>query len=141
MRRYLLDTAPLAALLLGRPGAASRITPWIADHEVATSIMVYGEAIEYLRSFADFSRHHAALRTLLREVRPYALTYSILERYAEIRRALRRPHGLGLIGDADTLIAATALQHGLTVVTTDADFERVPDLNVLRIDREALRPR
>lgn len=71
MRRYLLDTAPLAALLLGRPGAASLVTPWISNHEVATSILVYGEALEYLQSFPDFAHHRAALRTLLRAVHPY----------------------------------------------------------------------
>lgn len=34
------------------------------------------------------------------------------------------PHGLGLIGDVDTLIAATALEHWLTIVTLDGDFAR-----------------
>ena len=141
MRRFLLDTPPLAALLLGRPGAARLITPWITEHEVATSILIYGEAIEYLKSFHDFASHRAALRTLLREVQPYGLTYPILERYAEIRRQLRPPHGPGLIGDVDTLIAATALERGLTVVTTDSDFERVPGLKVIRLDPETLRIR
>jgi predicted nucleic acid-binding protein len=68
---------------------------------------------------------------LLREVYPYFLTYAILDRYADIRWQLRPPHGPGLIGDIDTLIAATALERGLTVVTTDSDFERVPQLKVM----------
>jgi predicted nucleic acid-binding protein len=33
-----------------------------------------------------------------------------LEQYADIRRKLRPPQGPGLIGDTDTLIAATALE-------------------------------
>jgi PIN domain len=48
-----------------------------------------------------------------------------------LTRQLRPPHGPGLIGDIDTLIAATALKRGLTVVTTDGDFERVPQLKVM----------
>jgi predicted nucleic acid-binding protein len=64
-------------------------------------------------------------------VYPYFPTYSILERYADIRRALRRPYGPGLIGDIDTLIAATALDRNLTLVTMDSDYQRVPDLNVV----------
>jgi predicted nucleic acid-binding protein len=64
------------------------------------------------------------------EISPYFLTYSILERYADIRRQLRPPHGPGLIGDIDTLIAATALAHNLTIVTTDSDFQRVPGLEM-----------
>jgi predicted nucleic acid-binding protein len=43
---------------------------------------------------------------------------------------MRPPYGSGLIGDIDTLIAATALHYGLTLVTTDSDFTRVPDLRL-----------
>ena len=75
---------------------------------------------------------------LLREVRPYDLTYSILERYADLRRAMRKPYGPGLIDDTDTLIAATVLEYGLTVVTLDGDYTRVPGLSVMRLDRGAL---
>ncbi len=133
MRRYLLDTGPLAALLYGRPAAVSLIRPWMLDHEVATSILVYGEVIEYIKQRPDFQGHYAGLEALLGEVAPYFLTYSILERYADLRIGLRRA-GAGLIGDVDTLIAATALERDLTVVTTDGDFARVPDLKVTRID-------
>jgi predicted nucleic acid-binding protein len=56
-------------------------------------------------------------------------------------RQIRAPHGPGLIGDIDTLIAATAIERDLTVVTTDSDFERVPGLKVIRIDRAELRQR
>ena len=68
---------------------------------------------------------------------PYYLTHPIMERYADIRRELRR-RGLGLIGDVDTLIRATALERNLTVVTTDKDFERVPGLSVVSIARNTL---
>jgi predicted nucleic acid-binding protein len=46
-------------------------------------------------------------------------------------RQMRAPAGhlIGLIGDMDTLIAATALVHGLTVITIDSDFARVPGLS------------
>jgi len=71
----------------------------------------------------------------LREVSPYVPTFAILERYAELRRQLRPPHGPGLIGDIDTLIAATALEHGLTLVTTDTDYQRVPDLKLTLLPR------
>ncbi|MBI3979798.1 MAG: type II toxin-antitoxin system VapC family toxin [Chloroflexi bacterium] len=64
-----------------------------------------------------------------------------MERYADLRRQLQPPHGPGLIGDVDTLIAATALERGLTVVTTDADFERIPDLKLILIPRRSLEVR
>ena len=71
---------------------------------------------------------------MLDEIYPYYLTYPIHERYADIRRSLRPPFGKGLIGDVDTLIAATALEHNLTVVTVDRDFERVPGLKVMLVN-------
>lgn len=87
MIRYLLDTAPLAALLLGRAGADMLIRPWIQHRAVATSIIAYGEVVEYLRGFADCPQHHRALQWLLWEVQPYELTFETLDRYADIRRA------------------------------------------------------
>lgn len=138
MRRYLLDTTPLAAYFLGRPGAVSRIRPWIVNHEAATSALVYAEVIEYLQSLPDVARRARQLRRLLREVYPYTLTYAALERYAALRRQMR-PVRPGLIGDIDTLIAATALERNLTVVTSDGDFERVPGLQAIVIPRNSLR--
>lgn len=135
MRRYLLDTPAIAALLSNRPSAVALMRPWIVNNEAATSAVVYGEVIEYVKGRADYPRHQRALRTLLREVRPYSPTYAILERYADLRRSLRPPYGPGLIGDIDTLIAATALERGLTLVTTDSDFQRVPGLSLNLVPR------
>lgn len=138
MRRYLIDTALLAAYMNNRRAAVDLIAPWLRRREAATSILVYGEVVEHLKGRPDFPRHHAELRELLSEISPHFLTYPILERYADIRRALRPPRGPGVIGDIDTLIAATALERNLTVVTTDSDFERVPDLRVTLLPRRSL---
>lgn len=137
MREYLLDTPMVSALLFNRSAAVSLVQPWITRREVVTSILVYGEVIEYVRGQSDFARRRTDLRRLLRGVNPLALTYPIMERYAELRRAMRR-RGPGLIGDIDTLIAATALEYDLTVVTADLDFQRVPDLKVMIVPRAQL---
>jgi tRNA(fMet)-specific endonuclease VapC len=139
MKQYLLDANVLGAYLQDRPGALSLARAWIYNDEAATSIVVYGEITEYLKSFPEFSRHQAALRTLLRKVRPYPLTYALLEHYADLRRAMRPPYGPGLIGDIDTIIAATALHYGLTLVTTDGDFTRVPGLSLMHIPLRSLK--
>ncbi len=138
MRKYLLDTSPLAAYLLGRPQIVETVNPWLDQHAVATSILVYGEVVEYLKQLPDFPHQRTQLRDQLQEIRPYLLTYPIMERYAAIRRQLRPPHGPGLIGDIDILIAATALERNLILVTTDSDFERVPHLKIMLIARETL---
>lgn len=101
MTRYLLDNGVLIAYLKGRPGALRLVRPWIMAREAATSHLIYGEAIEYLKSASDYRQRRTELRELLREVVPYQLTYPILERYADLRRAMRRT--VGLIGDIDTL--------------------------------------
>ncbi len=130
MKRYLLDTSLVAAFLHGRKHVIELLDPWVRKQEAATSILVYGEVIEYLKGLADYSRYQARLQRLftLEQITPYPLTYPILERYADIRRALRPQHKD--IGDIDTLIAATALEHNLTLVTIDRDFDRVPNLKL-----------
>ena len=108
--------------------------------ELATSTVVYGEVVEGLYRFQDFGARHLMLRELMREVSPLAPTPEVMDLYAQIRRQLRPPYGPGLIGDIDTIIAATALTHDLTLVTTDTDFLRVPSLRLLLLDRATLAP-
>lgn len=139
MKKYLLDTTPLAALLQGRAVAVSLLRPLLVADELATSMLVYGEVMEFLQGFPDVFARQSELELLLHDILPYNLTYPILARYATLRRSMRRPYGLGLIGDVDTLIAATALEHNLTVITADSDYDRVPGLIVMKIDRNSLR--
>jgi predicted nucleic acid-binding protein len=136
MRRYLLDSALLAAFLPNRPAVKRLVDPWLLRREAATSIVCYAEVVEYLKGLQSFVNRRRQLRVvLLREIHPYLLTYATLERYADIRRALRPPHGPGLIGDVDTLIAATAMERNLTIVTMDTDFQRVPGCQVMLVPR------
>ena|SRR5436305_10221661 len=137
MKRYLLDTSLVAAFLHGRKHVIELIDPWVRKQEAATSILVYGEVIEYLKGLADYSRYQARLQRLftLEQITPYPLTYAILERYADIRRTLRPLRKD--IGDIDTLIAATALEHDLTLVTIDRDFEQVPHLKMQLVNLKA----
>lgn len=122
-------------MLNGKEPFVSQIRPLLLRDELATSVLVYAEVVEYLKSVPDFAVRKLQLRTLLHAVHPYFLSYPILDRYADIRRSLRRPYGPGLIGDIDTLIAATALERNLTLITTDTDFERIPTLQVMRLAR------
>lgn len=138
MRRYLLDSPIMTGYLKGRK-VVSLVEPWIEQNQAATSLLVYGEISEYNQSFPGYDRRQTELRALLRQVYPYGLSYLVLEQYAQLRRMLRPPHGPGLIGDIDTLIAATALVYELTVVTTDSDYTRVPQLQVMLLPRDLLK--
>ena len=128
MKRYLLDTSLIAAFLHGRPTALTLIEPFVRNGQATTSILVYGEVIEYLKGLPTFTTYKMRLQRLfeLNQITSYPLTYPILERYADIRRTLRPLNKL--IGDIDTLIAATALDHDLTLLTIDTNYDRVPHL-------------
>ena len=117
----------------------SLVSPWVNAGEAATSTLVYAEVVEYLAGRSDFVQAQRQLQRMLLDIFPFFPTFPILDRYAAIRRQLRPPHGPGLIGDIDTLIAATAIEKGLTLVTTDGDFSRVPQLSLRVIPRLQLR--
>lgn len=136
MKKYLIDNGPLVALVKGRPGAERLMHSWVENDEAATSILVYGEAVEYFKTSPDYLKYRAGLRALLQGVTPFRISYPIMERYADLRLPMR-PTG-SLIGDVDTLIAATALEYDLMVVTIDGDFTRVPGLSVMYLPRSAL---
>ena len=77
MKRYLLDTSLVAAFLHGRKHVIELIDPWVRNQEAATSILVYGEVIEYLKGLLDnYSRYQALLQRLftLEQITPYPLT-------------------------------------------------------------------
>ncbi len=135
MKRYLLDTSLLAGYFHNRVTAVKLITPWLKERKVATSLLVYGEVIEYLKGLPNYADHYTHFHQILSEIPPSPLTYAILERYADIRRTLRPLHQD--IGDIDTLIAATALAEDMTLVTIDHDFARVPGLHVQLVDLKA----
>lgn len=136
MTHYLLDSSPLTAYIRGRLAAVELIDPWIVRREVVTTLISYGEVTEYNRSFTDAIQRQDELRRVLDQIAPLPLDYAIMERYADLRRRLRPPYGPDLIGDIDTLIAATALEHNLTLVTTDTDYQRVPDLKLELLPRK-----
>jgi tRNA(fMet)-specific endonuclease VapC len=134
VKRYLLDTSPLAAFLLGRRTALETISPWIARRQVSTSIMVYGEVVEYIRQMVNYPALHTILIRQLEEIKPLSITRTIMERYAEVRMRMRPPYGPGVLTDSDTLIAATAIKYDLVLVTHDErDFSRVPGLKTLLV--------
>lgn len=132
MEKYLRDTSPLAARLLGRRRALETISPWIAQREALTSIIVYGEVEEYIKQMPNYAVLHALLIKQLEWVKPLSITRRIMELYADVRMQMRPPYGTGVLPDSDSLLAATAIRYDLTLVTQDErDFRRVPGLRTL----------
>jgi hypothetical protein len=68
MRRYLLDTDPLAALLLGQLGATRLVRPWIRNQEAATGTLVFGEVFKHLKGLPGYALRYPTLWNLLASV-------------------------------------------------------------------------
>ncbi len=135
MRTHLLDTAILCEVLVRRTTTTAFVRKLILSASAATSVVVVGEALERVMGRDDYEVFRERLIQLQDVVYPYAIDFAVMERYAALRRSMRPPYGPGLIGDIDTLIAATAIEHGMTLVTMDRDFERVPGLDLLLVPR------
>jgi len=110
MRRYLLDTGPLGAYLQVGSLLLTSLFPGSGAEKQQRVSWSTASSSSTSRACTTIPPGIWGGDGLLGAIYPYFLTYSILERYAEIRRTLRPPHGSGLIGDIDTLIAATALE-------------------------------
>src|SRR5438034_9508716 len=70
---FLLDTGVLKPYLRGRPSVVALIESWMAERRAMTSVLVYGEIVEYLQGLTDFPRREAQLREALRQVYPYPI--------------------------------------------------------------------
>lgn len=125
--KLLLDTT--AASQVGRSGAPEPVRAWLArqrDEDLAVSVLALGEirkGIELMRGrdpdAAERLDQRVALLARALGGRVISVTAEIAERWGEMQAAR------GPLPPVDSLIAATAQVHGLTVVTRNvADFER-----------------
>ena len=73
------------------------------------------------------------LNTLLvaAQLSPLPIDRAVAEAWARLAKALRSVGGRLPINDS--WIAATAIAHGLPVVTQDTDYDGVPGLHVIRV--------
>lgn len=125
---YLVDTDWLAEYLKGRPAAVLLLNQ-LANEGLAISLITLGEIYEGIYYGQDAKAHERGFLAFLRVVNVIPLNRTIMKRFARIRGELRAKGQL--IGDPDILIAATALQDDLTVVTRNLrDFQRIPNLKL-----------
>jgi predicted nucleic acid-binding protein len=138
----LLDTSGYIHLLKGHPAVAEAVGK--ADRIVLNPVVV-GELLWGFRKSRFRKRNEEHLSKFL--ARPSVDLIEIdgqtAERYAAIKDSL---HGAGTpVPTGDLWIAASAMQHGLRVLTADSDFLRIPQILVERVetpgDRPLLRPK
>ena len=125
---YLIDTDWVIDYLKGKEAAGQLLDPLVHDG-IAISLITYGEIFEGISYGNDPRRHEQIFRAFLQSTPVLPLTESSMERFARIRGALRAKGQI--IGDADILIAATALEHNLTLVTQNTrHFNRISNLKL-----------
>jgi tRNA(fMet)-specific endonuclease VapC len=129
MRRYLLDTDWIVDVLNGQEKALHTVLE-LAPAGLVVSIITYGELYEGAAFAHDPEPALSGLRSFLKGKAILPLTQPIMERFAQIRGSLPRQIRQQ-IGDLDILIAATALEHNLTLLTRNRkDFQQIPHLKL-----------
>ena len=119
---YLVDTDWMVDYLDG-DRAATQFLGSIESEGLGISIVTFGELYEGIYFGSDPVGKEADLMRVLTWVEVVSLTENTMRRFARIRGTLRRQGRI--IGDPDLLIAATALEHDLTLVTRNVrHFDR-----------------
>src|SRR5687767_5163894 len=112
--RYLLDSDWIIDYLRGQP-AAHTLLRQLRPDGVAVSAVSVGEVYQGIIYGQARAHDEAAMRRFLRGVRVLSVNRDVARQFA-ITRGFLEAIGQG-IGALDTLIAATALHHHLTLVT------------------------
>lgn len=90
--------------------------------------VVWAELLHGARKYEKRDQRVARIEQTLSPFRSLPFDDAAAHRYAEIRDTLETRGQV--IGPNDLLIAAIALTHGLTLVTNNREFSRVPGLNI-----------
>ena len=128
----LLDTSVFIAREDGRPLGE------LPDH-VAVSVVTIGELqLGVLHAPDDASRaRRAETLALARTADPIAISEAVMGAWARLVADCRAGGARLTIKLTDTLIAASAIEHGLAVVTQDEDYDQMASmhtqLHVLRV--------
>lgn len=92
-----------------------------------TCLPVLCELEAGIQQTAQAAANHRRLAQLLRHVRLWQLDKETARCYGEVFNELRcRGRALSQV---DMILAALARQHKLTILTTDRDFEALPDIS------------
>ena len=116
----LLDTSIFIARESGRPLAA-------LPERVAVSVVTIGELQLGVLSAADdpTRARRADTLSLARSAEPIPISEAVMVSWARLVADCRSAGIQRAVKLTDSLIAATAIEHGLPVVAQDSDFEKL----------------
>jgi len=125
---YLVDTDWIINGLHGQSDAVSTLEEH-RDNGLGVSIITLGEVYEGGYNNPEPKVHIASFQKFLALFTVLPLTEDTMRHFARLRALLRKQGNL--IPDLDLLIAATAVEHELVLLTRNRrHFERVPELHL-----------
>ncbi|MGI8608546.1 MAG: type II toxin-antitoxin system VapC family toxin [Candidatus Dormibacteria bacterium] len=126
-RRGLADTSVFIA------HEGGRATDGIMPPVLGVSIVTIAELRAGVLAAGDRAVRALRLTTLqhAESLSPIPIDDAVATAWAELRLTLRDAGRR--LGVNDSWIAATAIAHGLSVISQDADYDGVPGLSVIRI--------
>ena len=127
--RYLIDSDWAIYYLRRVGGYVERVRGLTADG-ISISIVSLAEIYEGIYSSTESSAGEEVFQDFLTLVQVVGLDDETCRIFGQVRGRLRAQGAL--VGDMDILIGATALRHGLTLLSNNRrHFERMPGLSIV----------
>jgi tRNA(fMet)-specific endonuclease VapC len=143
---FLLDTNHCSEIIFGNPVILTRMQILLPKN-VATSVIVQGELLLMAKRSDHRATNLQSVHAFLQRIPIHFVTEAIAEIYSDLKsdiilkfgqkeRAKRRKTKIQALGfsDNDLWIAATAIHHNFTLVSTDGDFTRIKQVCDLKIE-------
>lgn len=141
---YLLDTTHCVDIVNGKEDVIKRIDE-LGDVPVTTCAVVSGELLYGAYRSGNFIENVNAIEKFLSGIQIYPTDKETAKIYAEVKHKIierfgpRKQRGsvkiekLGF-GENDLWIVSVAIQHGLTLVSSDNDLKRLQDMGLVNIE-------
>src|SRR2546423_1474512 len=127
---YLVDSDWVIPYLHGDSDAVRHLEQ-LAPQGIGISIITYLEVYDGLAREPDSRQAEADLQAFLTTVPIFPLTLAVARRCASLRQSLRAQGKRVGSRALDLIVAATAMEHGLTLVTRNtADYRDIPGLEL-----------
>jgi tRNA(fMet)-specific endonuclease VapC len=125
---YLIDSHVVIDHLADVPEASALLSRLAVDG-IAISIITYMEVFQGIARSPHQEEAQAKFRAFAKDIPILPFSIAVAERCARLRETLRRQNKRVNSRALDLIIAATALEYDLTLVTeNNKDFEDIPDL-------------